>query len=139
MFAKSFNVKKITLFLIGLAVFVMSLYFLASHAIFAYRMSNIRKSYMESYAGCEMKSFHQGIVDNINRNWKKESEEAHFNHSDVVEYMMQHCPPKEDEYYDKLLIQSKNIELTQKNIISNKEIRNYQLKFIDKKFDVFHE
>ncbi len=127
-------------------------YIWASQQIDAMRMNNIRNGYLASYAGCEIKRFNLAVtepdpkyptltvgIDNVNKYWNRNSQEWHFTHADVAEYMMKNCPPKSDEYYEEWMRASLDIESSKKDIILEKKIRLYQLKFINKDLDVFRQ
>lgn len=125
-------------------------YIWASRQIYAYRMNNLRNDYLAYYAGCEKFSpAGTDETDIMNKNWRVDSQESHFTHADVVEYMMKHCPLKSDEEIESLYsylldgvdrypdMDEKREGL--KRISSEKVRRDYQLKFINKDLDVFRE
>jgi hypothetical protein len=122
-------------------------YIWASRYIDAIRLNNIRNDYLASYAGCEMKILNPedrepkgsyatmaSVTEYTNKNWKADSQEWHFTHADVVEYMMKRCPPKSDAQIEK--VYSGN---PKESIQGWKRSRDYKLKFISKDLDVFRQ
>lgn len=133
-----------------------------SSALLAWKRQLARTDYLEIYAGCHARAFNLASYEPdpekptqtigmraVNNNWKQDSQEWHFNHDDVVEYMMQHCPPKSDAEIESLY--SYLLDGTdrypdmderkegQNRINGEKSVRDYQLKFINRDLDVFHE
>lgn len=112
--------------------------------IYMIRMHNIRNDYLAAYAGCEIKTFNLAVtepdpkyptmtvgIDNVNKNWKQDSEEWHFDHEDVVEYMMGNCS----------IIDNMRIDAIYPNQHDKtaKSVRDYKLKFLNKDLDVFRQ
>ena len=106
-------------------------YVWASRQIDAMRMNNVRNDNLAYYAGCEKLSPSGVDKDIVNEYWRINSQESHFTHADVAEYMMKHCPPKSDAQ-----IETVNSE---QYIEGAKSVRDYQLKFLNKDLDVFRQ
>jgi hypothetical protein len=126
-------------------------YIWASRYIDAIRLNNIRNGYLSAYAGCPVTrtSIERYSLNQVNKYWNIDSQESHFTHADVVEYMMKNCPPKSDAQieaaYAYLLdgtdrypdMDEQRVGL--KRIEGAKFERDYQLKFINKDLDIFRQ
>lgn len=144
--------KKWIIFLMSSLIIVGSLYFFVSKKIDEYRMANIREDYLIYYAGCDKISpagTNETDPDIVREYWRTKSQEWHFDYADVVAYMMEHCPPKNDaeieSLYSYLLdgtdrypdMDEKQEGLNRMN--DAKSVRDYKLKFINKDLEIFRQ
>lgn len=147
---------KITVFI--LAIFVL----LVSGSNFYYKSVYPKKTIMYFWAGCEKNSsiikspalsrfqYSDGSMrpstelEGYKQAWMSTKQRYDFTYDDVARYMMKHCPPRNDAEievaYDNYL--TSDADTLAKRLIFieyEKDIRDYQLKFINKDLDVFHK
>ena len=81
---------------------------------------NERDMAIERYAGCQIRAMiDQKTDEEFSKMWTKDAEELHFDYNDVVYFMLNNCPPNNED-----------------KIKEEREISRYQHRFINQEFSV---